>query len=357
MMFQEAGAADRSAQRQRSHPIAFGALCALAVVATLIIKGRLHVDQPEMLLLHNNPWGRFGADWESYLYGSLLNPFIGFFLGIKTAGAIRAFYTDLAVAACMIIPVAYYIRNPVWGKTALYLYCLTPLSFVLISWLGKSDPFLLASYAIVFFFRWPAIQALGIGLAVLAHKEQSLIIISLHLLLQRKHSFATIAATAIGVMTALAVHKWYQHYLPVVPRTRLAFFLSTNAQALKLNGPEIPIEVFSVFGVFWLPLWRHFAAVSGARRYKLLAACAVAVLLPLTTYDYTRVAAMLALPIYLHVIDFWVVERDATAAEACGLKEGMLIPLLLIAFMAATHCQAYGFLNNCDCLLHNPRDL
>ncbi len=340
------------ARSGRLHPIVFVGLCLLVVAVMLATKGRRHVDLPALLQLHSDPWAKLGAQW-SFLYGSPLNPLIGYALGIKSVAAIRAFYTDLAIGAWMIVPLVYYIRNPIQGRTALYLYCLTPISFVLISWLGKSDSLLLASYAIVFFSRRPAIYALGICLSVLAHKEQGLIIVALHLLLQRKYNVMMITAAATGVVAGLIMHTWYQHYLPIVPATRMDFFLSTNARAIKLNSVEIPIEAFSVFGAFWLPLWRHAIAISGVRRYKLLIACVVAVFLPFATYDYTRVAAMLALPVYFHVIEFWVVDENASAAEACGLKAGMLAPLLLIAFMAAMNCQADGFLNKCDCYLHD----
>jgi hypothetical protein len=319
----------------------FWLLSLLAVLSVFLIKGRYYIDFDELLALQRNPWAVLRPD-RSFLYGSILGFFAGHLLHVRGVSNTEHFYNVLAACACIVVPALYYYRDRARGAAALYLFYLTPIPFLLISWLGKSDSLVVIFYAVLFTARRGVIHALSVFLLVLAHKEQGIVIVALHWLLQYGRRPAVDPLALMAVAAALAVHAWYQSHLPVVPHGRLDVLIESARSAFFENRKSAPMEVFSIFGLFWLPLLHCFSAVDRMSRYRLLIACAAAVFLAMVTIDCTRVGVMVALPVYFFVIEYWLVERGATVAEACGIDARLQLPLLFIAFLVATDCRWSG---------------
>lgn len=192
-------------------------------------------------------------------------------------------------------------------RAAVFLACisLTTLDYTLLHWIGKTDPFLVMAYSIVFFGRKsPAVSAIGFFLIAGFHLEQALIISLIHIIImqfERSISLKALCGIAAGIAAAVCIFFLYKSTISVgtrMDRTEFARIVLLQSLAYFVGNWYIAI-VTVMFGAWWLVIraiadsWRGFLYLSAATGLATLASAA--------TLDYSRVATILAMPITFYL--------------------------------------------------------
>lgn len=244
----------------------------------------------------------------SHEYTSILHSTLGFIAHITTEGG-AVFFNTIFVLLALISLVFYVVQTTPEQKRLpilLVFIALTPLTEILFSWIGKSDPLLIISYVLFIVTKNPVLKNTGILLMILAHKEAALIILVVHLLLfteERRKWKSYIPGALVGVGFLASVDFFMSN-----TSARINFVFDNIDQIYRnlLNALPIILTSFSWFWVILLPLL--FKQVR-ARKFELLVAVCIVISVTLLTVDNTRIAALLSLPILFYVIDFYRKER------------------------------------------------
>ena len=324
-------------------PLHFMLLALLIVWMLRITKGYQYIDLQELAILHTNPLSIIRPS-RQFLYGSILSVWLGYAFGVQSLSAICSYYTILTVLSCLTVLLSFYFRYPQKTIQILLLFMLTPLSFSLFSWTGKSDPLLIMGYVLVFFSRRPVVVLLGVLVMVLSHREQGLIVLAAHRLLWPSASRESDLAVIGGVVIALVLHATYQYFLPVVPRSRISVVEESGLLAARENLAlrSIPMEIFSIFGLFWLFIWHSILRQQKATKIRLLVVVCVACMVPFVTFDFTRVGVICALPAYFLVVNDFLECSDLRSSTWWGMDKISIIPLVILAITTATDCRNGG---------------
>lgn len=256
------------------------------------------IDVPSLVALFANPFALLPADYQ-FLHGSPLGPLIGHFLGVRGKYEIYLFFSAAACAALAALGVlAWRAAEPARRPLVFTVLALSPLLHVLLSWVGKSDPLLILGYAAFLLLPESLLISLPAFAMLLAHREQALIILALHLLLF-PHEWRRILWALPGAAAALLWFVYYGQVLGGFAGRESALWESTE-QLLSAGPIAVLLGVLLIFGWFWLVIAHLLKTHSEKIR---IAVAAVAVLaLALATVDHTRVGAILGLPLVLFAL-------------------------------------------------------
>lgn len=199
----------------------------------------------------------------------------------------------------------------------------SPLLFVILSWIGKSDTYLLAFYLLLVGTRSPVMQALLAVMMIACHRELALAMLFAHVVLR-----GNARPIGAGVVAGLAGSLGFIYFLlDAVPASRIDFMLA-NAAALATRVMRHPFTyLIAALGPFWLYLFRPSSLTTA--RVLVLAMSAV---LASLTLDFTRVFVLASTPLLLLLTEEVVEElRTSGGVLLWGHRIG-LGALTLLAF-------------------------
>jgi hypothetical protein len=141
-----------------------------------------YIDIPSLITMHQHPFV-LGSE-ASFLHGSPLGPLIGYFLHVEGKWPVHLFYSIFV--AITLVAIFFFVRSIAkkdQHKTFLLLavLSLSPLFHVLYSWIGKSDALLVLAYLAFVASSTLVLESGAAFFLLLAHREQALVILALHL--------------------------------------------------------------------------------------------------------------------------------------------------------------------------------
>jgi hypothetical protein len=205
----------------------------------------------------------------------------------------------------------------------------SPLLFVVLTWIGKSDPFLLGFYLLLVCSKSPLTQALLAMSMIACHRELAAAILVAHAILHGPSR-----AIAAGGLAGLAGSFVFTFFLlESVPASRFEFMLANAAGLLRRAAAHPLTYLVASLGPFWLYVARPSALT--ARRTVVLA---MAASLAAVTFDFTRVFIIVSTPLLL------VLTREVVDELRNGgvLFWGRRVGLGALALLAFAQIQVAG---------------
>jgi hypothetical protein len=266
------------------------------------------------LLFASDPWGSPPIDPAGgYITGSVLGPVVADALALDGKHTFVALHLAvLALAAAATVGLVERYVGRVAASAAAIVLVASPMSNVLLSWLGQPDPWVVLGGTMAatagLARRTPAIVALGVAgglIGGLSSFEQAGIAVVLLAFLtipdgdgdQRVAIAAAVAGVVLGRAGVFAFHQVSD--VPFASRLDAARAIGVG-RLVRDAFAEWPALVWSMVGGGWLlvadalrrrPAWRLRAALIGIGAF---AACAVA-------SDETRVATLVLWPALLRL--------------------------------------------------------
>lgn len=201
---------------------------------------------------------------------------------------------------------------------ALIFLLWSPLLLVSLQWIGKSDTYLLAFYLLITLNARPWQQVLLGALMALCHRELAPLILALDFFLNRRVR----TGAWLGLLVGVALLAVYHHLILNQPPSSRMDFVATERWATPLgNLRMLPAMLLLSLSYFWLyvmafarPNWVTVLAFMGCQAVSLM------------TLDFTRVHALLAMPLVLHLL-----KLGFPAAKAWATGQRLWLALLVIA--------------------------
>lgn len=297
---------------------------AFLFAAIVLVTGVRFADVAALGELHARPLQRLDSPRAEYLHSSLVNIFVGHALQAVSPRRIQAFY--LGAMALALGAILFYGHRSVADAgerwTFFRLLALSPLIHVLVFWVGKSDPFLVAGYFLLLLFESPVvIAALALGMT-LAHLEQATVVLAVHAVLHRARP-TVLAPLLVGWLTGFGVHQVYLAELGIVGSPRAAW-IAERLGFLGRNNLARPYAMVALsFSWFWIPVLAYL----GGRRLRvlplLMGGC---FLVAAFAMDFTRVFTLVSLPLTVYV-------ARGLAREGGGVLAPRLGMLTALAFL------------------------
>lgn len=275
-----------------------------------------------------------------YLLASPLGPAIASVLHLE--GALGFVSLHLAVVLVSAVALVLLVRRQFGDLAArvtlVALFC-SPLSNLLLTWLGQPDAFTFAGASGLVVLQSPLGLFAAAAMLGVNHFEQGMFIVGATVVLRTRDEGRTMmvgaGAIILGIITGrLGLQLYHHHYAIWSGGDRWAS--ATTASAFRgfydLFAKNFPAWLFSIFNAFWL-----FLASIHVRNFRklliplglLVAFVAPAVL----AVDQTRVYALVTWPVVLWTVlwacrneDEGLVRRLATIA----LYLGLLLPRVIV---------------------------
>jgi hypothetical protein len=297
---------------------------ALLFGAVVVVTGVRFVGLPFLVSLHADPLRLLERQDQWFLHGSILNIFVGHALHVVEPLQIQGFYlvaSLLAMAALL-----YYghralpDEGPRW--TFFLLVALSPVLHVLVFWIGKADPFIVAAYAFLLLTRNP-VAAGGLSLAItLSHQEIATILLAVHVALHRPRP-ATLVGLIAGWAIGLGLHQVYATQIGLAGSFRVGWLWDRPGALARMNFAR-PLTM-AAFSFCWF--WAAVLVFLHERRERLIMGLAALCFgVAALALDFTRVFTLMALPLIVYI-----------ARELAREEGGALRPwrrsLVLLAFM------------------------
>lgn len=305
----------------RCRPILRKQLLRPGVLATAVflIYGFHWTDFDDFALLTTEPFKTLPDPGRQFLHSSPLNIFIGWPL-THLLGAEASFLIVTALGLfALAFSLRFYLRRlPEDQRDAVCLVLLSsPLLVVILAWLGKSDPCLLALFLVLSGVKEKSFWALVLSaLMVVSHKEIGTIMLIGDCVLRRKMP----AALILGAALAYALVYAYQAALSEAPFSRIDLgfaFLKPALAGWRLN----PLTHLALgFGWFWFVLAMRSGEPDLWRVLSVVALCFAAAF---TTADFTRDLVLCASPLILYSG-----ENVAADPRQRAMVSGWPVPLL-----------------------------
>lgn len=231
---------------------------------------------------------------QQFLYGSPLTFLLGSYYQTQGLGFEHAFAVvhglGLVLLAVALFRALTALCSTGGRAAGAIVLAGSPLLFVVLTWIGKSDAFLLAFYLLLVSSSSRVMQALLCVLMMGCHRELALAMLAGHVLL-RGNGPAVTAGAALGTLVSLT---FTNVLLDPVPVSRLAFALGHTRELLGTVAAHPFTHLVATLGPFWLYVCRPSAL--DARRAIVLGG---ALLLACLAYDFTRVFVIAATPLLL----------------------------------------------------------
>ena len=201
----------------------------------------------------------------------------------------------------------------------LTLLSLTPLWLIVIKWIGKPDPILIAGLFLCWAFRsrWRVAIAL---MMVLAHREAGSVMVAAFYLSEKKKDHNLFVSLLVGN----ALHMLYQYgMLDYAPESRPEVMLDKIPDFLRAIVNMPTLYVMSMLTWYWVIILKR--GLTAAEAGVMLMAACMAFLLE----DFTRDFILAALPALL-----FHAARLAQSSDGTAWKK--LWPLAPLQFQIAT---------------------
>lgn len=221
--------------------------------------------------------------------------------------------------------------------TLVALFC-SPLSNLLLTWLGQPDAFTFASASALVVLRSPLLLLAAAAVLGVNHFEQGVFIVlaaaALRVKEERRNAVAVAGAMVLGLVAGrLALLAYHHRYAitsggvrwDVATTLGLSFFFAGFAK-------NFPAWLFSIFNALWVFL----TAVYLRHRRELLVPLGVLVafVLPaLVSFDQTRVYALVTWPVVLWTV-LWACRNEEEALirrlATIAVLLGLLLPRVMV---------------------------
>ena len=195
------------------------------------------------------------------------------------------------------------------GTVAMSLLLLSPVSAVLLEWIGMYDAFSLLVWVLLLVgLRGNALVQGAVGiLGGLQNFEQFAVSVALLLLLPeaarkfqlRAHPVALLAGATVGKLAL----ELYLRSAGAVQGTRASFLADGDMQYLMLStfASLAPVILWSALGGLWIPvlhrLPQFWSTATLSLRYRAAAAAALVIGIGVVATDHTRVMVLVSFPL------------------------------------------------------------
>jgi len=301
-------------ERMRRRPAWF-------LLAFLIVNGVHGTDAHDFAILAARPFALHPDVERQFMHSSPLTFLIG--APLARLVGVDAAFPMVSAAGFLLVAFAltrFLRRFPAREAETIGIVLLSsPLLLVLTRWIGKSDPFLVAFYLLLAADpRSPLTKGALATAIVLCHREIGTIVLGVHLVLFRRDAVPVLAGLAAGHAALLA---YLFELLPAPPRSRAQFAEGRALELLEALSMNPIVHIAFALNWFWIFLAIHL----GRSRERVTAVALLIVFVAATVaFDFTRVMAVCALPIIVHV-------AVRLAPDAPPLLASGPFPLLFLA--------------------------
>jgi hypothetical protein len=265
---------------------------------------------------------------QQFLYGSPLTFLLGSYYRHQGLGHVHAFVVVHGLGLVFFAAALFRCLTQLCGATGraagLIVLAGSPLLFVVLTWIGKSDTYLLAFYFLLLTTRSPVMIALLCVLMIGCHRELALAMLIAHLIL-RGASAPVLIGAAAGVAASVGFTRFM---LTAVPASRIDFLIGHARELLDGVRSHPIVYLAATLGPFWLYAIRP--SILNVRRVAVLV---IAFALACLAFDFTRVFVIAATPLLLLLTEEVVAELRQTGGVRLwgrAVTLGLLWPLALL---------------------------
>ncbi|MEA3020355.1 MAG: hypothetical protein QOI47_1879 [Actinomycetota bacterium] len=267
----------------------------------------------------------------TYIESSPLGPAIAHALGADRTSSAYASLHLVIVIVCVAIAVLAVARRfgAMAGRLSVAAIFASPLSNLLLTWLGQPDPMTLAGGVLAAVSTSPALLFAAAAIVAFNHQEQAVVMLAGVLVVRHtvgdlrvRQGAAVIAGIVVGAI-GIALFKWH---FGIEGSRFAAAGRHGPADLLRDFGATWPVVLLASFGATWLivvGLGRHLPA-----RGRLVLGTVIAgmMVISIFTLDTTRVFSIVSMPVVIVLIGYAsttvsrpALERILLVAVAAGL--------------------------------------
>ena len=260
-----------------------------------LIYGWSFSDHHDLVEMAVNPFRAQADSTRQFLYSSPLPIFICSSL-TKLMSPDSAYYATVSLGlVALLLMLTLWLRSLPHDNRfiAVSILQITPLTLILLTWLGKGDCYLLAGYVGLQLGRLrPSIAFISSFIMILAHREQGVVVLVIDAILRQQISSPVI----LGVLSGVFGVALYQSHVEGLTLTRvgLGLRLLSNAAEGWIENPMSHL-IFGI-GWTWVIVCKRLRTVRSGR---MIAALVIAYGVGGATQDFTRVVTILAFPVII----------------------------------------------------------
>lgn len=306
----------------------------LTVPVFVLLYGWRAIDLSEWRTITAAPFDVGLEPAQQFLYGSPLTFLLGAFYQRQGLGFNDAFVVVHGVGFILLAYAVYaalrkLCSDEYWSAGALILAA-SPLLLVAVTWIGKSDTYLVAFYLLLVCSSSRLTQAALCVLMMACHREIAFAMLLGHTLIRGANT-ALLGGVAAG---AAASFLYTYGLLRVVPASRWDYLI-VHARTVAASTAAHPFaHAIATLGPFWLYAFRP--SMLAVRRLTVLAMAGV---LAAFTLDFTRVFVLVAFPLILQLTEELVTEvRHSGAIRVLGYP----LPVGVLGLLAFLQIQIAG---------------
>jgi hypothetical protein len=261
----------------------------------IALYGLRTTDVQEFRIVSTSPFRMDLPENRQFLYSSPFTFFIANYYGHHGLDPKAAFVVVQLVGACLFALSVHRVMtatlDPAAYGPAITILFTSPLLFVLISFVGKSDPYLIGFFLLLTIAESPATVALLAGAMALCHSEMGAAILAAYLCLHRPGWKPVVAGLAVGE----AIVWTYTHLLLAPPpESRASYAIAHFGDAWQVFLHYPLLHLAGTFGVFWIYAARRLTTAR-------IAVVVFALALAIVAQDFTRAFVLVSIPLLLDV--------------------------------------------------------
>ena len=303
-------------------------LAIFLVPALVWLYGWRTIDMVEWRTITAAPFSVTLEPEQQFLYGSPLTFLLGSYYQHQGLGYMHAFVVVHGLGLVFFAYTLFRCLTRLCGTTGraagLIVLASSPLLFVVLTWIGKSDSFLLAFYFLLLTTESPVMVAILAVLMIACHRELAIAVLIAHAILRGAIPYV-VAGAAIGVAGSFIFTRLL---LTSVPVSRLDYLIGHFRELLGGVMSDPIVHLAATLGPFWLFVIRP--SMFNVRRVAVLA---MAFGLACISFDFTRVFIIAATPLLLILTEEVVGEMTRTGGVQLwgrAVTPALLWPLALL---------------------------
>ena len=269
----------------------------LLPIVMVLLYGFKHTDFKDFQSLTSNPFTTLVDPGRQFLHSSPLIFFLGWPVTHAVGSNASYFLTTVLGLVALAASLTRHFRRIAPGRRATVCIVMlsSPILLVLLRWMGKSDPYVIALYLAMLGFKGRSgPTAVCSALMIVAHREIGTVMLAGGLILGQ----IAVAPAVAGALVGHSLLSAYQSMLDPKPAGRLSFALSVLQSSSWRNNPILHVVLGP--GWFWLFIARLFRNADAWRVILALLLCYAAAA---ATADYTRVFIVCAVPLIIYAAD------------------------------------------------------
>ena len=246
------------------------------------------------------------AGMSSWILSSPVGPAVAHYLGATSPSSFEVFSVVAVVIAVATLSLGLRrAAGSVAQRIGLVALFASPLSNILMTWIGKEDPFVILFASVVFLFDSPLVVLFAaMGLAT-ANPEAGAAVVGGTVLLRGLDPLASrraLAAAVAGFSAGLLLLAGYGAEMGVPMGGRLSYVEHTGAKTLVTQFlSELPTLLFTVFGAWWVAFIAFWQDVIDRRRTAsaVIGFLVVCGAVSAASVDQSRIFALVSFPALL----------------------------------------------------------